>query len=429
MIPRTPEPERGFVLAVLAQGADPDVELAEIKELARTAGVEPVGFVVQHRARPAQRTYVGKGKLEELKERFKESEAESVIVDGELDPSQQRYLENALNTRVVDRTQLILDIFAQHATSAEGKLQVELAQLDYNLPRMRGMWQHLERLGGGVGTRGPGESQLESDRRMARQRIDQLRRKLKDLGKQRATRRKERTRSETPTVALAGYTNVGKSTLLNALTGSDVSVENQLFHTLDPTTRGFEHDGRRYLVTDTVGFIRRLPHQLVEGFASTLEETLSADIVLHVVDASAEDDEQDRQREAVDDVLHEIGAAELPVEVVLNKIDRADPLHRRRLANRFPTAPQVSALTGEGMDELKAEIARRFEDRWERVRMLVPYGDGGKLSELYALGTPIEEREDTPDGVLVIARLPRRELTRFAPYLIADSSSSHRESA
>ena len=434
MIPRTPEPERGFVLAVLAQGTDPDDELAEIKELARTAGVEPVGFVVQHRARPAQRTYVGKGKLEELKEHFKESNAESVIVDGELDPAQQRYLENALNTRVVDRTQLILDIFAQHATSAEGKLQVELAQLDYNLPRMRGMWQHLERLGGGVGTRGPGESQLESDRRMARQRINQLRRKLKDLGKQRATRRKERTNSETPTVALAGYTNVGKSTLLNALTGSDVSVENQLFHTLDPTTRGFEHDGRKYLVTDTVGFIRRLPTQLVEGFASTLEETLNADIVLHVVDASAEDDEQDRQREAVDDVLHEIGATDIPVEVVLNKIDRADPLHRRRLANRFPTAPQVSALTGEGMEELKAEIARRFEDRWERVRMLVPYEEGGKLSELYALGTPIEERQDTPDGVLLIARLPRRELTRFAPYLIADSSSTrsdqdHRESA
>jgi GTPase len=434
MIPRTPEPERGFVLAVLAQGTDPDEELAEIKELARTAGVEPVGFVVQHRARPAQRTYVGKGKIEELKEQFKESDAESVIVDGELDPSQQRYLENTLDTRVVDRTQLILDIFAQHATSAEGKLQVELAQLDYNLPRMRGMWKHLERLGGGVGTRGPGESQLESDRRMARQRINLLRRRLKDLGKQRATRRKERTRSETPTVALAGYTNVGKSTLLNALTGSDVSVENQLFHTLDPTTRGFEYDGRRYLVTDTVGFIRRLPTQLVEGFASTLEETLNADIVLHVVDASAEDDEQDRQREAVDDVLHEIGATDIPIEVVLNKIDQADPLHRRRLANRFPTAPQVSALTGEGMEELKAEIARRFEDRWERVRMLVPYEDGGKLSELYALGTPIEEREDTPHGVLVIARLPRRELTRFAPYLIADSSSTrsdqdHRESA
>jgi GTP-binding protein HflX len=428
MIPRAPEPERGFVLAVLGQGVDAEEELAEVKELARTAGVEPVGAVVQHRTRPAQRTYVGKGKLEELKERFKESGAESVLVDDELDPAQQRFLENALDARVVDRTQLILDIFAQHATSAEGKLQVELAQLEYNLPRMRGMWQHLERLGGGVGTRGPGESQLESDRRTARRRISLLKRRLRELEKQRATRRKERARSETPTVALAGYTNVGKSTLLNALTGADVSVENQLFHTLDPTTRGFEHEGRRYLVTDTVGFIRRLPHQLVEGFASTLEETLVADMVLLVMDASASDEDQDRQREAVGDVLHEIGATELPIELVLNKIDRVDPLGRRRLANRFPGAVQVSALTGEGLDELREQLARRFEDRWERVRMLVPYEEGSRLSELYALGTPIEEREDTPDGVLVIARLPRRELPRFAPFLVADSDS-HRESA
>jgi GTP-binding protein HflX len=428
MIPRTPEPERGFVLAVLGQGSDPDEELAEIRELARTAGVEPVGAVVQHRARPAQRTYVGKGKLEELKQRFREAGAESLLVDDELDPAQQRFLENALDTRVIDRTQLILDIFAQHATSAEGKLQVELAQLEYNLPRMRGMWQHLERLGGGVGTRGPGESQLESDRRTARRRITLLRRRLKELEKQRATRRRERRRNETPTIALAGYTNVGKSTLLNALTGADVSVEDQLFHTLDPTTRGFEFEGRRYLVTDTVGFIRRLPHHLVEGFASTLEETLVADVVLHVVDASASDEEQDRQREAVGDVLHEIGAGELPVVVVLNKIDRVDPLGRRRLANRFPEAAQVSALTGEGLAELKAELARRFEDRWERVRLLVPYAEGGRLAELYALGTPVEDREDTPDGVLVIARLPRRELARFAPFLIAESRS-HRESA
>src|SRR6478752_1348970 len=300
MIPRTPEPERGFVLAVLAQGVDADEELAEVKELARTAGVEPVGFVVQHRTQPANRTYVGKGKIEELKEQFKRADADSVIVDGELDPSQQRYLENTLDARVVDRTQLILDIFAQHATSAEGKLQVELAQLEYNLPRMRGMWKHLERLGGGtgalgagVGTRGPGESQLETDRRLARRRISQLRKRLKDLKKQRATQRKERRRAQTPTVALAGYTNVGKSTLLNALTGSDVSVENRLFETLDPTTRGFDHDGRRYLLTDTVGFVRRLPHQLVEGFASTLEETLLADMLLPVVDGSASDDEQD----------------------------------------------------------------------------------------------------------------------------------------
>src|SRR4051794_1869001 len=377
MIPGSPEPERGFVLAVLGQGADVDEELAEVKELARTAGVEPVGQVVQHRGTPAQRTYVGKGKIEELKERYRDSGAESLLVDDELDPAQQRFLENALDTRVIDRTQLILDIFAQHATSAEGKLQVELAQLEYNLPRMRGMWQHLERLGGGVGTRGPGESQLETDRRLARHRISVLKRKLKDLEKQRATRRKERGRTETPTIALAGYTNVGKSTLLNRLTGSDVSVENQLFHTLDPTTRGFEHDGRRYLVTDTVGFIRRLPHQLVEGFASTLEETLSADIVLHVVDASAEDDEQDRQREAVDDVLHEIGAADLPVEVVLNKIDRADPLHRRRLANRFPTAPQVSALTGGGLGELQAGLSRRFGDPWGGGGPVRAYGEGG----------------------------------------------------
>src|SRR4051812_16656240 len=428
MIPRSPEPERAFVLAVLAQGVDADEELAEVRELARTAGVDPIGSVVQHRARPAQRTYVGKGKLEELKQAFKEASAESLLVDDELEPSQQRFLENALNARVIDRTQLILDIFAQHAITSEGKLQVELAQLEYNLPRMRGMWQHLERLGGGVGTRGPGESQLETDRRLARRRISVLRRRLKDLERQRATRRQERRRTETPTIALAGYTNVGKSTLLNALTGADVSVENQLFHTLDPTTRGFEHDGRRYLVTDTVGFIRRLPHQLVEGFASTLEETLVADVVLLVMDASASDEEQDRQREAVGDVLQEIGATDLPMELVLNKIDRVDPLGRRRLANRFPSAVQVSALTGEALDELRAQLARRFEDRWERVRMLVPYEDGGKLSELYALGTPIEEREDTPDGVLVIARLPRRELPRFAPYLIAEPST-HRESA
>ncbi len=433
MIPGSPEPERGFVLAVLAQGASEEDELAEVQELARTAGVVPVGQVVQHRQRPAQRTYVGKGKIEELKERFSAAEAESLIVDDELEPSQQRYLENVLGARVIDRTQLILDIFAQHAVTAEGKLQVELAQLEYNLPRMRGMWQHLERLGGGVGTRGPGESQLETDRRLARRRISVLRRRLKDVEQQRATRRKERRRNDTPTVALAGYTNVGKSTLLNALTGSEVAVENRLFETLDPTTRGFDHDGRRYLVTDTVGFIRRLPHHLVEGFASTLEETLVADMVLHVVDASAAEDEQDRQVEAVEGVLHEIGAAELPVAIVLNKIDRVDPLGRRRLENRFPDALQVSAQTGEGIDELKAELARRFGDRWERVRLLIPYAEGARLSELYALGTPVEEREDTQDGVLVLARLPRRDLPRFAPFLVAEAvragTTQSRESA
>ena len=420
------EPERGFVLAVLAQGLDPDEELAELTELARTAGVEPVGRLVQHRVRRDQRTYVGKGKLEELKNAYAASAAEVLVVDDELDPTQQRALENALDSRVVDRTQLILDIFAQHAVSAEGKLQVELAQLEYNLPRMRGLWKHLERLGGGVGTRGPGESQLETDRRLARRRVTILRNRLKQLSRQRAIRRKERKRAEAPTVALAGYTNVGKSTLLNALTGAEVTVRDRLFETLDPTTRAFEQDGRRYLVTDTVGFIRRLPHQLVEGFAATLEETLVADLVLHVVDASATDDRIEEMAEAVDAVLGEIEAGELPVEVVLNKIDAVDALRRRRLGNRFPDAAQVSALTGEGLDELREHIAARFADRFEQVRLFVPHADAGKLSELYALGAPIDEREDSEEGVLVKARLPRREIRRFAPYLVAEATKGER---
>jgi GTP-binding protein HflX len=420
------EPERGFVLAVLAQGLDPDEELAELAELARTAGVAPVGRLVQHRARPDQRTYVGKGKLEELKTAYAAADAEVLVVDGELDPTQQRALENALDSRVVDRTQLILDIFAQHAVSAEGKLQVELAQLEYNLPRMRGLWKHLERLGGGVGTRGPGESQLETDRRLARRRVTILRNRLKQLSRQRAVRRKERKRAEAPTVALAGYTNVGKSTLLNALTGADVTVRDRLFETLDPTTRAFEQDGRRYLVTDTVGFIRRLPHQLVEGFAATLEETLVADLVLHVVDASASDESIDEMAEAVDAVLGEIEAGELPVEVVLNKVDAVDALRRRRLGNRFPGAPQVSALTGEGLEGLRERVAERFADRYEQVRLFVPHADAAKLSELYELGAPIDEREDSEEGVLVKARLPRREIRRFAPYLVADATKDER---
>jgi GTP-binding protein HflX len=415
------QPERGFITAVLPQGVDPDRELAEVEELAQTAGVEPVARLVQHRAQPDRRSYVGKGKLEELRHSFKDSRADSLIVDGEISPAQQRLLEDTLQARVVDRTQLILDIFAQHAMSAEGKLQVELAQLQYNLPRMRGMWQHLERLGGGLGTRGPGESQLETDRRLARRRITILQRRLQGLRRQRSTRRRERARSETPTVALAGYTNVGKSTLLNALTDAHVAVHDRLFETLDPTTRAFEHEGRRYLVTDTVGFIRRLPHDLVEGFAATLEETLSADLVLHVVDASVGDDELDRMIAAVEDVLGEIGAGELPIELVLNKIDVVDPLGRRRLANRFPGSLQVSALTGEGLPELRARVAERFSERFELVRLLVPHGEGAKLAELYGLGTPIDEREDTEEGVFIRARLPRRELSRFAPYLIAES--------
>ncbi len=415
-------PERAVLVAVLAPGADADEELEELRELLRTAGVEPAGELVQRRAAPDARTYVGKGKLAELKDAVAETKPDFVAVDDDLDPSQQRRLEDALALGVVDRTQLILDIFAQHAVTAEGKLQVELAQLEYNLPRMRGLWLHLERTGGGTGAgrRGPGETQLETDRRLARRRITLLRGKLEELGRRRETQRKSRRAAATPVVALAGYTNAGKSTLLNALTNAGVTVNDRLFETLDPTTRAFEHEGRSYLVTDTVGFIRRLPHQLVEGFAATLEETLLADLVLHVVDAAQPEERLDEAVRAVESVLAEIGATALPAELVLNKVDAVDPLRRRRLANRFPDALQISARTGVGIEELRARVAERFASRFQPVRLLVPYGDGRALAELYALGAPIEAREDGSDGVLVVARLPQTEVARFAPYLVAE---------
>jgi GTP-binding protein HflX len=256
--------------------------------------------------------------------------------------------------------------------------------------------------------------------------VSLLKRRLDELGRQREVRRQERRRTEQPTVALAGYTNVGKSTLLNALTGADVSVRNRLFETLDPTTRAFEQDGRRYLVTDTVGFIRRLPHQLVEGFAATLEETLVADLVLHVADASAPEEQLTEMVDAVEDVLHEIGADPVPRLLVLNKVDVVDPLGRRRLQNQFAGAVLVSAVTGEGLDTLRARVAEHFAERFEQVRLFVPYEEGEKLSQLYALGAPIEERVDQADGVLVVARLPRRELRRFAPYLVAEPGEAAR---
>jgi GTP-binding protein HflX len=270
-----------------------------------------------------------------------------------------------------------------------------------------------------VGTRGPGESQLETDRRIARTRVSLLKRRLRALGAQRAVRRKERKRSATPTIALAGYTNVGKSTLMNALTGAHAPVDDRLFETLDPTTRGFEYAGKRYLVTDTVGFIRRLPTQLVEGFASTLEETLVADLVLHVADASLPESRLRETIDAVRAVLTDIGADEVPVELVLNKADRLDPLARRRLQNAFPRALQVSALTGEGLDGVKSRVAELFSDRFEDVRLLVPYAEGKALADLYALGAPIAERRDTGEGVRIRARLPRREVSRFARFLVA----------
>ena len=414
------EPERGLVLGVFPKGVDGASELAELRELARTARVNPVAEIVQYRQRPDARTFVGKGKVAELQRAYAEANAEVLLVDEELSPTQQRALEDVLKARVVDRTQLILDIFAQHARSSDGKLQVELAQLEYNLPRMRGMWQHLERLGGGVGTRGPGESQLETDRRLARRRISLVRRQLRTLGGQRSVRRKERARTGIPTIALAGYTNVGKSTLLNALTGADASVDDRLFETLDPTTRAFDHDGKRYLVTDTVGYIRRLPTQLVEGFAATLEETLVADLVLHVADASLPENDLHATIAAVQAVLAEIGADEVPAEVVLNKVDALDALARRRVAHAFPRAILVSAKTGEGLETLKERVAEIFSDRFEDVRLLVPFSEGRALAALYALGAPISERRDTPEGVRIRARLPRQEVARYARFLVAE---------
>jgi GTPase len=412
------DPERAVVVASLAPGTDGAEELTEMRELLRTAQVDAVATLVQHRRRPDPRTYLGPGKLDELRELAGQLGAEVVVSDDELTPRQQRTLEDALQMRVVDRTAVILDIFAQHAHTAEGKLQVELAQLEYSLARMRGMWKHLERLGGGVGTRGPGETQLESDRRMARRRLALLRTRLREVAARRGVMRQRRSRSAMPTVALAGYTNVGKSTLLNALTGSDVSVDDRLFETLDPTTRAFREDGRAYLVTDTVGFIGKLPHTLVEAFAATLEETLAGDLVLLVADASTGEEGLRRQLDDVRAVLTDIGAESLPQLLVINKIDAVDTLTVRRLENRFPEAVLISARTGANLDELKRRIAEFFSGRYVDVRLLVPHGQGGDLSALYATGAPITAREDAAEGVLVTARLPREMVGRFAAYRV-----------
>lgn len=390
-----------------------ETTLSELGELLRTAGVATVGEVIQRRSEPDPDRYLGQGKLLEVKEEIKRCGANLVACDDELAPRQERNLEAALEVPVIDRTATILDIFADHAHSAEGKLQVELAQLEYNLARMRGLWTHLERLGAGIGTRGPGESQIETDRRLARDRIATLRRRLRHVEQNRGVMRSRRQESSLPQVALAGYTNAGKSTLLNTLTGADVSVGDRLFHTLDPTTRAFEFKGRRYLVTDTVGFIEKLPHQLVEAFKATLEETVLADLILHVVDGSAGPERMELERQAADSVLAGIGAADKPRLLVLNKIDLLDDEQRAELRIAHPDAIAVSAVTTEGIDQLKEAIERAFEETLTAVELLVPYSDGSRLHELHELAGKVE-REDGPDGVLVRARLPLGELHRFA---------------
>ncbi|WP_205698229.1 GTPase HflX [Conexibacter sp. SYSU D00693] len=412
--------QRAFCIAALPDGDD----LSELRELLRTAGVAVVGQSVQHREAPHPNTYLGPGKLEEVKALAKRADANVIACDDELSPRQERNLEKELGLPVVDRTTVILDIFAGHANSSEGKLQVELAQLEYNLARMRGLWTHLERLGGGIGTRGPGESQIETDRRLARDRISALRRRLEHVKSNRSVMRAERTRAHLPQVALAGYTNAGKSTLLNALTDAEVGVRDRLFHTLDPTTRKMEIEGRPYLLTDTVGFIKKLPHQLVQAFGATLEETRVADLVLHVVDASAPEEELDDMLRAVDDVLEEIGAGDNPRLLVLNKADALDDEQRHELSIRHRDGILVSARTGEGLDELRAKVAESFAARLRAVELLLPFSEGGRLAELHDVAGDLE-REDTAEGVRVSALLPVEVAERFERWSLAAARNGH----
>jgi GTP-binding protein HflX len=408
------------MLAAVPAGEDD--HLAELEELLRTAGVAAVGEMVQRRDQPHPNTYLGAGKLNEVKAHIAAVDANLVACDDELSPRQERNLESALEVPVIDRTAIILDIFASHAHTAEGKLQVELAQLEYNLARMRGLWSHLERLGGGIGTRGPGETQIETDRRLARDRISALKRRLAHVRSTRSVMRAERERAHLPQIALAGYTNAGKSTLLNALTGATVPVRDRLFHTLDPTTRVLRAGGRDYLLTDTVGFIRKLPHQLVDAFGATLEETVRADLILHVVDASVDEDELSAMTRAVDDVLHEIAADEAPRLLVLAKADGIDADRRGELAHRHPEALLVSAVTGEGIPALIERVQVEFARRLFDVELLVPYEEGGRLAELHELAGDLE-REDTPNGVRVSARLPASVAARYAPFALPSTAT------
>ncbi len=407
--------QRALCIAALPQGND---DLSELGELLRTSGVAVAGELVQHLEQPHPNTYLGPGKVKEVKQAAKECDANLVVSDDELSPRQERNLEEAVGLPVVDRTAVILDIFAAHAASAEGKLQVELAQLEYNLARMRGLWSHLERLGGGIGTRGPGETQIETDRRLARDRIAALRRRLRQVGGTRAVMRAERERAALPTIALAGYTNAGKSTLLNALTGAEVGVRDRLFHTLDPSTRTWRLAGRPYLLTDTVGFIRKLPHQLVDAFGATLEETRRADLLLHVLDAAASEEQSQTMRQSVESVLEEIGAGETPRLLVLNKVDLLDAQQRSELALRYPGALQVSGTSGEGLEELGERIEGEFRRTLCPVDLLVPYANGANLAELHEVAGDVN-RQDTPEGVRVRALVPARLAARFARFAVA----------
>jgi GTP-binding protein HflX len=417
---RTLRLERVVLIGVWTDGTLENAEnsLRELSLLAETAGSEVLDGLIQRRGRPDPATYVGSGKARELAAIVTEVAADTVICDGELTPSQLRRLEGVVHVKVIDRTALILDIFAQHARSKEGKAQVELAQLEYLLPRLRGWGESLSRQaggrvagGGGIGTRGPGETKIETDRRRIRARTAKLRREIAGMAIGREVRRAQRRRREVPSVAIAGYTNAGKSSLLNRLTGSGVLVADALFATLDSAVRRTKTpSGKIVTLTDTVGFVRHLPHQLVDAFRATLEEIAQADLILHVVDGS--DPDPFAQLSAVREVLREIGAGDVPELVVINKADVADPVSIETLRLRERNPVVVSARTGEGIEELLAAVERSLPRHDREVRAVLPYGRGDLLSRAHEVGEVLE-LEHGADGTLVRARVPEWLATEF----------------
>ncbi|GAA3642539.1 GTPase HflX [Microlunatus ginsengisoli] len=416
--------ERVVLVSVWTTGSEVDAEnaITELKLLAETAGSEVLEGLLQRRSRPDPATYIGRGKVEELRDVVVATGADTVICDGELAPAQLRNLEDRVKVKVIDRTALILDIFAQHAKSAEGKAQVELAQLQYLKQRLRGWGGNLSRQAGGraaggagIGGRGPGETKLETDRRRINHRISRLRADLRAMDSTRETKRAERRRHQVPSVAIVGYTNAGKSSLLNRLTNAGVLVENALFATLDPTTRRAQTaDGRVYTLTDTVGFVRHLPHDLVEAFASTLEETARADLLVHVVDGS--DPDPTGQITAVRGVLSDVGAGDRPELIAINKADLATGTALTALRSKYPDAVIVSARTGQGIDDLRARIEAGLPRPEVEVRVLIPYDRGDLVDKIHRTGE-LGVLEHTEHGTLVSARVHpglAGELERYA---------------